>query len=338
MKRFLFALTALVCGLTQAQEPYQVPGFPPFAPAPQMLEVVEDRGDKVLVRHAQGETEMPKNPQRIVATDAAALEMLLSLGLEPVGAMTFAKPAGVVRDMAEGVTLLPVVDGVNLEAVLALEPDLIVGWYNTDNYAQLSRIAPTLEFMGNSATYWRRATLDFAEVLGKRELAQRVIGDYGARSEATRTRLDEIMGDSSVTVIRALPGEGLSLNPPGYEGSAFGQAEGYIPYQPTRWLYEDLRRLPGPEVHAMPLDAGRQPFSAEFLPELQANYLVVLLPNPEHRRIYEEFTRNTQLWQRVPAVANDQLIVLDIGNYDGYHSNLYIIKAFTDALTGGTPD
>lgn len=44
-------LLLVVLGFTQ--EGYQVPGFPAFAPAPTMLELIEDKGETVVVPSVQ---------------------------------------------------------------------------------------------------------------------------------------------------------------------------------------------------------------------------------------------------------------------------------------------
>ncbi len=161
MKRFLlFAIAALVCGLTHAQEPYQVPGFPSFDPAPPILEVIEERGDTVLVRHGYGETEVPKNPQRIFAN--VSLEVALPLELGVVGG-TFA--GGGFREMpptlqaaTRNITMFDAYAEPNLEAILSLQPDLIINRHfeaDPARYEQFSRIAPTLSPLANSAYAWR---------------------------------------------------------------------------------------------------------------------------------------------------------------------------------------
>jgi iron complex transport system substrate-binding protein len=66
----------------------QVEGFPPFTPDPVMVEVIENRGDTLLVRHGMGETEIPASPERIY-TDASTTQIALSLGIEPVGVQYF---------------------------------------------------------------------------------------------------------------------------------------------------------------------------------------------------------------------------------------------------------
>lgn len=63
LRKLAVSVLVVSCSLAFAQkDPYRVLAFPPFAAAPTTLEVTEDRGDTVLVRHAYGETEIPKNP------------------------------------------------------------------------------------------------------------------------------------------------------------------------------------------------------------------------------------------------------------------------------------
>jgi len=122
----LFASGILGFGTSQSAPP-QVPGFPPFAPAPTLLEVIEDRGDTVLVRHALGETEIPKNPERVY-TDDAMLEPLVALGIVPVASsyIDAAAMPEALAEQVEGKTTIFPYNSVNLEAILAAQPDLIV--------------------------------------------------------------------------------------------------------------------------------------------------------------------------------------------------------------------
>lgn len=106
----------LAPGFTYTQEDAYPVGLPPFTPAPTNLELVEHRANRALVRHVEGEIEVPKNPNRVVATNPAALEMLLSLDLKPSGSLTLGEHLGRLRSQLDGVTLLPVEDGVNVEA------------------------------------------------------------------------------------------------------------------------------------------------------------------------------------------------------------------------------
>jgi ABC-type enterochelin transport system substrate-binding protein len=134
-------LLMFAAGADAQGETYQVPGFPPFAPDPTMLEVVEDRGDTVVVRHLMGETEIPKNPQRIVTADLGAFEMVRALDFSPVATFhwgdawpEYLEPVrGETQFVRHNLGALP-----DLEAVLALQPDLIVA----------------SSFLGTLARYW----------------------------------------------------------------------------------------------------------------------------------------------------------------------------------------
>ncbi len=52
----------------------------------QGLEVIEETSDHRVVRHAQGETRIPAQPQCVVVAGSGYLEQLLTLGVTPCGA------------------------------------------------------------------------------------------------------------------------------------------------------------------------------------------------------------------------------------------------------------
>ena len=172
---------------TADSDTYQVPGFLPYSPAPTMVEVVEDRGDMLLVRHLFGETEIPKNPERIYA-DASTLDILVSLGISPVGANSFyadgVEPPPELAPLLEDIPLY-VRGPVNLETVLSLDPDLILVWDVVVTFAEdsegmselLSDIAPTVVLNDNSYSFWAQATWDVAEMLGVSDQAETLLAN-----------------------------------------------------------------------------------------------------------------------------------------------------------------
>ena len=81
------------------------------------------------VVHAMGETEIPARPQRIVVLDTGELDSALSLGVTPVGAVTTAVSEDFLSYLAEGAAGVERVGTIaepNLEAIAALQPDLIL--------------------------------------------------------------------------------------------------------------------------------------------------------------------------------------------------------------------
>jgi ABC-type Fe3+-hydroxamate transport system substrate-binding protein len=121
--------------------------YPEYAADPPIFTVVSETESTLVVRDAWGEATIPKNPQRIFVLDELALDILLGIRIKPVGVV--GDPEGKVsryfEGRMEGVQVLPGWEP-NFEAILELEPDLIVsifGWTN-DYRTGLSKIAPTL--------------------------------------------------------------------------------------------------------------------------------------------------------------------------------------------------
>jgi ABC-type Fe3+-citrate transport system substrate-binding protein len=101
----------------------------------------------VAVEHELGTLELETAPQRIVALEYSFVDALLALGVKPVGMAKDDIPPYLADEVAD----VPSVGSryeLNLEAILALEPDLILADLsrNQEIYGQLSKIAPTAVF------------------------------------------------------------------------------------------------------------------------------------------------------------------------------------------------
>lgn len=101
----------------------------------------------VTVEHELGTLELETAPQRIVALEYSFVDALLALGVEPVGMAKDDIPPYLADEIAD----IPSVGSryeLNLEAILAMEPDLILADLsrNEEMYRQLSKIAPTAVF------------------------------------------------------------------------------------------------------------------------------------------------------------------------------------------------
>lgn len=160
------------------------------------------------VEHAMGKTELKERPKRVVVLDVGELDNVVSLGIKPVGyAPTegddgipgyLAKNAGKPKDVGT-------INSLNLEAIAALKPDLILGseLRAAKLYPQLSKIAPTV-FSIRPGFTWKENYLLNADALDRKAAAQKKIDAYEKRAE----QLDEKLGDDkpSVTMLRYMPG------------------------------------------------------------------------------------------------------------------------------------
>lgn len=159
------------------------------------------------VRHARGETAVPVSPKRIVAPDLFAIDTLIALGVKPIGVRDQATVPQYLAREIEGIESVGVAP--NLEAVAALEPDLILTTEGYETDEELSRIAPTVFAKFESSADWKRIHLKFSEALGMEEEGRRILDEYEARAAD--------IGDSfegsppEVSVLRASEEFGMSL-------------------------------------------------------------------------------------------------------------------------------
>jgi iron complex transport system substrate-binding protein len=170
-----------------------------------------------VVKHAFGETRIPAKPQRIIVlNDTCLLDPVLSLGIKPIGTVSFFPQydflfRGVTNDEAAGIEIVGNGNQPNLEKVIMLKPDLILmREYQKSIYKQLSAIAPTVAVdCWTVRNYSFKDNLRFiAQVLGESEKAEQVIAQYYERVKKLQTLMGERLKEIEVSVI-SIFGEGL---------------------------------------------------------------------------------------------------------------------------------
>ncbi|MBD3922462.1 ABC transporter substrate-binding protein [Paenibacillus sp. PR3] len=113
---------------------------------------------KRTIKHAMGETTLTSVPKRVVVLFNGMVDISLTLGVKPVGAIESWVQAPwyhYLRADMGGVTDLGSELQPNLEAIVALKPDLIIGAKPRHEklYNQLSAIAPTV--MADQLFEWK---------------------------------------------------------------------------------------------------------------------------------------------------------------------------------------
>lgn len=156
------------------------------------------------VSHAMGQVEIPAQPERVVVLDTGELDSAISLGVTPVGAVTTAVSAGFLSYLAAdaaGVEPVGTIPEPNLEAIAALDPDLILSnkVRHEALYDELSQIAPTV-FAEKVGAPWKDNLRLAAEALGMAEEAQAAISRY----EQDAAALGQRMNGASTTTVSAM--------------------------------------------------------------------------------------------------------------------------------------
>lgn len=162
------------------------------------------------VAHAMGSTEISGTPERVVVLDTGELDSVLALGVTPVGAVTATQGAplqGYLGDRTRDVQIVGTIAEPNLEAIAALQPDLILSnkVRHADIYPLLAGIAPTV-FAEKVGVAWKENFLLAGEALGKAPEAKQLLDDHLAKAKET----GGVFGDpaaTTVSMVRFLPGK-----------------------------------------------------------------------------------------------------------------------------------
>lgn len=131
-----------------------------------------------VIAHAMGETCVPIDPQRIVVLDYVMLDHTIALNQKPVGSpLKYARP-----DLKAGIVDLGDSSAINLERVLELQPDLILGTtLSPPTYSQLTQIAPTVLINYAHSGEWKEHFTFVGEALGKSDEVKQIMADYNQR-------------------------------------------------------------------------------------------------------------------------------------------------------------
>lgn len=159
------------------------------------------------IRHAMGSTPLKTAPKRVVVLDVGELDNVVSLGIKPVGYAPTEGDAGIpdyLRKAAGHPKSVGTVNGLNLEAVNKLKPDLILGskLRAEKQYRQLSKIAPTV-FSIRPGFTWKQNYLLNAAALDKTAEAKAALAAY--ETKAGKLGADIGPKKPTVTMLRYMP-------------------------------------------------------------------------------------------------------------------------------------
>ncbi|WP_149359636.1 iron-siderophore ABC transporter substrate-binding protein [Lolliginicoccus suaedae] len=150
------------------------------------------------IEHAHGVTQVPADPQRVVTLGFSDHDVLLALGLAPVGLRDWYgdHPNGVwpwaQDELGDARPHVLRGEDISFEEVAALEPDLILALYanlDEDQYNTLSAIASTIAQSGEHAAYatpWQEMTRTAGRAIGRQEAAEARIREVEERFARAR--------------------------------------------------------------------------------------------------------------------------------------------------------
>ena len=170
----------------------------------------QDATFPVTIEHKFGTTEIESAPERVVTVGYTEQDIVLALGVKPVGTREFLggyayKERPWAQEALGGSDPAAVgAEEINFERVAAQRPDLIIGvnsGMSESDYKTLSRIAPTVaqtdEFI-DFGVPWQDQTMAIGRALGREEQARWLVDDVEARFAQAREEYPELVGSSLI--------------------------------------------------------------------------------------------------------------------------------------------
>lgn len=228
-----------------------------------------DGGDKkessaaskeITVTHAQGETKVKTNPEKVVVLDFGVLDTLDALGVDSVvGLPKQALPKFLSEYGGDKYTDIGTMQEPDMEKIAELDPDLIlIGGRTAEKYAELNALAPTLDLTVSSADFMPA----FAEV-------SKNLGEIFGKSDVVTSELAKI--DDQIAETKkssADAGKGLIVLVSGGKLSAFGPGSRF-------GFVHDVLGVPAASTD-LKVDRHGQAISFEFIAQTNPQQLFVI--------------------------------------------------------------
>ncbi len=231
-----------------------------------------------------GPVEVPSHPKRVVVLSSFAGNVM-ALGVPVVGVDSWSKMNPRFKNKLKDAKT---VSDDNLEKIIALNPDLIIGLSNTKNIDKLKKIAPTVTYTYGKVDYLTQH-LEIGKLLNKEDEAKKWIKNFKSRAHKEGDKIkDKIGKDATVSVIENF----------GKQLYVFGDNWG----RGTEILYQEMGLKMPEKVKKMALKPGYYAISPEVLPEYAGDY-IIFSKNSDTKTSFQQ----TQTYKNIPAVKKNHV-------------------------------
>ncbi|MBD8110432.1 MULTISPECIES: iron-hydroxamate ABC transporter substrate-binding protein [Priestia] len=238
----------------------------------------------ITYQSEDGPVKVPANPKRVVVLGSYAGNVL-SLGVNIVGVDSWSKMNPRFEKKLKGVEE---VSEENLEKIIELKPDLIIGLSTTKNIDKFKKIAPTVTYTYDKVDYLTQH-VEIGKLLNKEKEAQSWVDDFKKRAAKAGSDIKAKIGeDATVSVIENFDKQLYVF------GNNWGRG--------TEILYQEMKLKMPEKVKKMALKDGYYAISPEVLPEYAGDYLI-FSKNQDGDTSFEK----TDTYKNIPAVKNNHV-------------------------------
>lgn len=236
--------------------------------------------------------------QRVITLDETALDVALSVGVQPVGTLatrggTDVAPYLQVHLQGE-IALLGSPREPNLEAILRLRPDLILAptTLSEEFYQKLSKIAPTIQPQGNIlSTDWQNISRTYAAALNKTAALEEKLSLIDQQLIAYRKQVKTPL---HISIVRWNPQGPIVMSSKLFAGQMLQQAG----LNSITLAYE-IEKKPHSDT-----------LSLENLVQADGDWLLLATLNEDGAKALEQ-AKQQPAFQRLSAVKNNRVLVVD---------------------------
>jgi len=243
------------------------------------------------VDHAMGGMQVPRQPQRVVTVDTAALDAALAVNIKPVGSVVYEQFPAYLGQQTAGIKMVGDGKQPNLEAILALKPDLILGNKNSSEsqYKHLNRIAPTIftERSGRDGD-WKENFVLYANALNRETEAEKALADYNQKVSQLQAQLKN-PSQTVVSIVATTQGKVGVYSVNSFAGSILKDLEVARP---------DVQKRAKKHVELI---------SREDLDSLDGDIIFLVRDQRSDSSLDRQAFVSDPLWSKLKAVRNDKV-------------------------------
>lgn len=247
-------------------------------------ETSDTSSDTITYESENGPVEVPTDPQRVIVLSTYSGDVM-SLDVPLVGVDSWSKMNPRFEEQLKDVEEVADTD---LEKIIELDPDLIIGGSTINNIDKLNKIAPTVTFTYGNLSYLEQH-LEIGKLLNKEQQAQEWITDFQERAqqagEDIRTKIGQ---DTTVSVIENFDKQLYVF------GDNWGRG--------TEILYQEMKLKMPEKVKEMALADGYYMLSQEVLSEYMGDYVIFSKDSAQDNSFQE-----TDVYKNTPAATSGQI-------------------------------
>lgn len=256
--------------------------------------------ETITITDSVGQVEIPKNPQRIVDLSGNS-DILSILGYSVIGtansdAYDYTELPSYLEDTLKDAKILgySLQDTVDIESVLALNPDLIfISKTQEKVYEQLKNIAPTV-MIELEQIDWKQDLHKLAEILNKQDVANEWISQYEKNAKQKGEEIKNIYGEYTTYLALLASGGQLFV----FDAAGIGSI-----------LYDDMN-LSKPQNLPKQTNISLPVISYEGLSEIDSDYLILVGTYTDIENL-----KQSPIYQNLRSVKNGNVLELPSSPY-----------------------